>query len=244
MPTELLAGIRSGLGRLRPAGLHWGVDSGSSCGFEDEARDGRPLIGVSTGAARIHDTVPAATGDGAVPWTFVAVYKAHFAFIWRSVIRLGVVDSAVDDVVQDVFLVVHRQLPRFRGESSVRSWLFAIASHVVRDSRRSLRRKPANLGGGGRVCDDVDLLANAAPSPQDTVAVAEAVRTLHAVLDAMPKERREVFILAELEQMTLADIAAAVQANPNTVSSRLRAARADFERAVARARASDQRRIR
>ncbi len=201
------------------------------------------LSAVSTRAARFHGGA-AVTADEAVPWTFAAVYDAHFAFVWRSVRRLGVVDSAVDDVVQDVFLVVHRQLPRFRGDSSIRSWLFAIASRIVRDSRRSLRRKPGNLGGRGRVADDVDLVADIAPSPHDTAANGEAVRTLHTVLDAMRKERREVFILAELEQMTVADIAAAVQANTNTVYSRLRAARADFERAISRARATDQWRIR
>ncbi|HXN32404.1 MAG TPA: sigma-70 family RNA polymerase sigma factor [Polyangiaceae bacterium] len=199
---------------------------------------------MSTPAARFHDGASARTTDQAVPWTFAAVYDANFAFVWRSVRRLGVVDSAVDDVVQEVFIVVHRQLSRFRGESSIRAWLFAIASRIVRDARRSLRRKPGNLGGRGRVADDVDLVADIAPSPHDTAANGEAVRTLHAVLDAMRKDRREVFILAELEQMTVADIAAAVRANANTVYSRLRAARADFERAVTRARANDRWRIR
>lgn len=94
------------------------------------------------------------------------------------------------------------------------------------------------------MCDDVDLFADAAPSPQEQAAAAEAVRTLHAVLDGMNKERREVFILAELEQMTVADIAAAVNVNANTIYSRLRAARADFERALIRMRANDQWRIR
>jgi RNA polymerase sigma-70 factor (ECF subfamily) len=188
--------------------------------------------------------LPAAVGAEPTAGTFGAIYKAHFAFVWRSVRRLGIADSAIDDAVQDVFLVVHRQLSGFRGESSVRSWLFAIALRVVRDSRRSLRRKPGNLGGRGRVSDDVDLFAGRAPSPPEAVEADEAVRVLHAVLDAMPKERRDVFILAELEQMSMADIATAVNSNPNTVSSRLRAARADFERGVARARAHDQRRIR
>ena len=202
-----------------------------------------PLVSTAHQPLREPAAVPA-TVDAVGPWSFGDVYEANFAFVWRSARRLGVVDSAVDDIVQDVFLVVHRQLPNFRGESSIRSWLFAIASRVVRDSRRSLRRKPANLGGRGRVSDDVDLFADAAPGPQETVATGEAVRTLHAVLDRMSKDRREVFILAELEQMSVADIAAAVHANANTVYSRLRAARADFERAVTRARASDQRRIR
>ncbi len=199
---------------------------------------------VSTRAAGVHDGPPASTREQAFPWTFGAVYDAHFAFVWRSVRRLGVVDGAVDDVVQDIFLVVHRKLPGFRGESSIRSWLFAITSRVVRDSRRSLHRKRANLGGHGRVCDDVDLFADPAPSPDERAAAAEAVRTLHSVLDAMPKERRDVFILAELEQMSVADIAAAVRSNVNTIYSRLRAARADFERAIIRARANDQWRIR
>jgi RNA polymerase sigma-70 factor (ECF subfamily) len=64
------------------------------------------------------------------------------------------------------------------------------------------------------------------------------------VLDGMRKDRREVFILADLEQMTVGDIAAAVHANPNTIYSRLRAARADFDRAVIRLRANDKWRIR
>jgi RNA polymerase sigma-70 factor, ECF subfamily len=202
------------------------------------------LFKVSIHAAGAHDGAPSASHRDAVSWTFAAVYEANFAFVWRSVRRLGVLDNAVDDVVQDVFLVVHRQLPRFRGESSVRSWLFSIASRIVRDARRSLRRKPGNLGGSGRVSADITLVVDHAPSPHETAANGEAVRTLHAVLDGMRKERREVFILAELEQMSVPDIAAAVNANANTIASRLRAARVDFERAVMRARASDQRRIR
>jgi len=202
------------------------------------------LPAVLTQVASVRERAPAPAIDQVVPRTFTAVYDENFAFVWRSVRRLGVVDSAGDGVVQDVFHVVYRQLPRFRGESSVRSWLFAIASHVVRDLRRSLRRKPGNLGGAGRVCDDVDLFADTAPGPHETLATAEAVRALHAVLDGMRKERREVFILADLEQMTVGDIAAAVHANPNTIYSRLRAARADFDRAVIRLRANDQWRIR
>jgi RNA polymerase sigma-70 factor (ECF subfamily) len=198
---------------------------------------------VSTHAAGIHQPT-AATADGAVPWTFAGVYEVHFPFVWRSVRRLGVVDAAVDDVVQEVFLVVHRQLSGFRGECSVRSWLFAIASRIVRDLRRTLRRKPGNLGGHGRVSRDIDLFADTAPNPHESAATGEALRTLHAVLDAMRKERSEVFILAELEQMSVKDIAAALHTNANTISSRLRASRADFDRAVSRLQAKEAWRIR
>ena len=179
------------------------------------------------------------------PWTFEAVYDAHFAFVWRSVRRLGIGDGAVDDVVQDVFITVHRRLDSFEERSSMKSWLFGIALHVVKDARRTLRRKPAHLGGAARSESDVELVADrASHDPHESAAKAEAVRTLHAVLDAMADEHREVFMLAELEQMTVPEIAAAVGANPNTVYSRLRAARADFERGAARARASDGWRMR
>lgn len=198
---------------------------------------------VAPQVSRTHEPPPVAVREESRGWTFEAVYDAHFAFVWRTVRRLGVIDSAVDDVVQDVFLVVHRQLDGFRGESPMRSWLFAIASRVARDTRRSLRRKPANLGGRGRVAD-TDLVVDGGPTPHETVAALEAVHRLHAILDTMMEERREVFVLAELEEMTVRDIAAAVHANPNTVYSRLRAARADFERALTRARANNRWRIR
>lgn len=173
------------------------------------------------------------------------MYEENFAFVWRSARRLGVSDSALEDIAQEVFLVVHRRLPAFEGKSCIKPWLFGIVLRVVRDARRSLRRKPANLGGHARATTNLDSVADACSlSPHDSVAEAEAVRMLHAFLDAMPESRRQVFILAELEQMGVADIAAAVGANVNTVYSRLRAARAEFDRAVTRARASDQWRIR
>ena len=173
--------------------------------------------------------------------TFEAVYETHFAFVWRSVRRLGVADSAVEDVAQEVFLVVHRRLASFDGRSCIKPWLFAIIVRVVSDARRSLRRKPAHLGGHARSDRDVDSVTDpSAICPQESAVRADAIRTLHALLDRMSDHHRQVFILSELEQMSALDIAAAVNANVNTVYSRLRAARLDFERAVARLHTSGQ----
>jgi RNA polymerase sigma-70 factor (ECF subfamily) len=191
------------------------------------------------------DARPERAQSGTSAWTFDAVYDAYFSFVWRSVRRLGIADVGVDDVVQDIFVTVHKRLASFEERSSMKSWLFGITLHVVRDARRTLRRKPAQLGGSARSDSDVDLVADrASQNPHESAAKSEAVRTLHAVLDAMDDERREVFVLAELEQMTVPEIAACVGANPNTVYSRLRAARADFERAIARVHASDGWRMR
>ena len=189
------------------------------------------------------DAPPAAVpAPSAQPdWTFDGVYQAYFPFVWRTVRRLGGAPNAVEDIVQDVFLVVHRRLGSFEGKASMRSWLFTIAARVVRDSRRTLRRKPGNLGGAARATHDIDSIADArAACPHESAAKTEAVRRLHQILAAMSEQRREVFILAELEQMPVVEVAVAVNANVNTVYSRLRAARAEFEQAVARTNAEDE----
>jgi RNA polymerase sigma-70 factor (ECF subfamily) len=188
---------------------------------------------------------PEGVRDARPALSFDVVYEAHFPFVWRTVRRLGIPENAVDDVVQDVFLVVHRRLSMCGAAESIRAWLFSITRRVVRNARRSLHRKPAHLGGPARSTCDVDAVASAsALSPHDAAIKAEALRTVHSILDAMPDERREVFVLADLEQMNVTDIARAVGANVNTVYARLRAARADFDRAAARARVRDEWRTR
>lgn len=167
--------------------------------------------------------------------SFAAVYAECFPFVWRSVRRLGVYESAVDDVVQEIFVVVHRRLSDFEGRSSIRTWLFGIVLRVVREHRRSVRRKSPLSAG------DADLVpTDAEHAPDERAAKAEAARTLHAILDELDDEKREVFVLAELEQMTAPEIVEALGVPLNTVYSRLRVAREQFNAAVARHRVRDE----
>lgn len=165
--------------------------------------------------------------------TFESVYHAHFSFVWRSAKRLGVRDAAIDDAVQEVFVVVHRRLADFEGRSSLRTWLFGITLRVVRDHRRSARRRDP----GSEV--DPDSLRATGSGPAETAEKAEAVRLLHALLDELHDDRREVFVMAELEQMPMPEVAEALEINVNTAHARLRAARQEFEQALARHRARD-----
>lgn len=158
--------------------------------------------------------------------SFEDLYEEHFDFVWRSVRRLGVPAASMDDAVQDVFLVVHRKRGEFEGRSSVKTWIFGIVVHVARAHRRS---RP--LAGD----DDLDsLIDHAGPSPLAQAEAAEALRALQEVLDELDDERREVFVLVELEEMTAPEAAEALGLKLNTVYSRLRAAREDFDAAVAR----------
>ncbi len=169
--------------------------------------------------------------------SFDDVYRSELAFVWRSARRLGVRESALDDVVQEIFVVVHRRLVTFEGRSSLRTWLFGITLRIVRDHLRSTRRKATTD-------DDVDTLETRTPGPAELAERSEAVRLLHTILDGMDDDQREVFVMAELEQMTMPEIAEVVSVNLNTAYARLRLARQAFEASLARFRARDAWRLR
>jgi RNA polymerase sigma-70 factor (ECF subfamily) len=175
---------------------------------------------------------------GARP-TFDELYDAHVEFLWRNARRLGVGDDAVDDVLQQVFLVVHRRLPELSMTGSEKAWLFGVLLRVVRDHRRSLRRKSPHRFFGAT--DPETLADERGRQPDESFARAEAAALVQSWLDALDDDKREVFILAELEQLTAREIGEATGTNPSTVSSRLRAARLAFEAAAARHRKSEGR---
>jgi RNA polymerase sigma-70 factor (ECF subfamily) len=173
------------------------------------------------------------------PASFAEVYEKHFDFVWRSVRRLGVRDESVDDVVQEIFLVVHRRLADFEGRSTVKTWLFGIVLRSVRDHRRQTRRKSPHSMRPEAPADPELLSDSVTRGPHETAAAHEAVAVLHRILDEIEDEKREVFVLVELEQVSVPEIAEALGVNTNTVYSRLRAARQEFEQAVQRHRARD-----
>jgi RNA polymerase sigma-70 factor (ECF subfamily) len=150
---------------------------------------------------------------------------------------LGVPFGAVEDVLQEVFLVVYRRLPEFEERTSVRAWLSAILIRVVRAHRRKGRwTDPAT-----HLLEPDSLTDTHSPSPLAAAERDEAVRELYAILLRMNEERREVLVLSELEELTVPEIALALQVNVNTVAWRLRKAKQEFERMVLRRRAADVR---
>jgi RNA polymerase sigma-70 factor, ECF subfamily len=179
---------------------------------------------------------PIAPASESTP-TFSELYEEYFDFVWRSARRLGVAESSLDDVVQDVFVTVYRRLSSFEGRSQIKTWIFGILRHTVRDLRRTQRRKPtesldhepADLRSGG---------------PQDAFAKEQGTRLLHAVLLELNEELREVFVLSELEQMSAPEVGASLSLNVNTVYSRLRTARKEFDAALRRLRCRDEWRTR
>ncbi len=149
------------------------------------------------------------------------LYRAEFSFVWRSARRLGTQGAALDDVVQDVFLVVARRLAEFRREASARTWLFAITLRVVREHRRGTFRHLRRLEA---------YVAASPPTTSDPMARSDASQTLLQLLEHLDDDRRSVYILSELEGLTAPEIASGLRLNLNTVYSRLRAARIQLEK--------------
>lgn len=165
--------------------------------------------------------------------TFEEVYETYFAFVWRSAMTRGVPHGAVDDVVQEVFMVVHRKLPAFEGRASLRTWLSIIVRRVARDHLRKRGNAPVGEPLGD---DEVSSLQGPAEAWERKVAA----KILADVLARMSDIQREVFIMHEIEQMTGREIAESLDVNENTVHTRLRAARQLFESAVLHQRAGRQ----
>jgi RNA polymerase sigma-70 factor (ECF subfamily) len=146
--------------------------------------------------------------------------------IWRSLRLLGVDDPALEDATQDAFSVVSRQLAGFEGRSALKTWLFAILQRVAANHRRQRRRKQAPLTS----------LADA-PSREATphahAEAAEAARVIESFCATLPPERRALFVLAVLEDLPAAEVAAALGLPITKVYSRVHARRESLKRALA-----------
>lgn len=160
------------------------------------------------------------------PPSFEQTYDDYFDFVWLSLRRLGVAPELLDDATQDVFVVVCRKLAEFQYRSQLKTWLFAIALRVA----RTYRRRRADLASP----IEPEQLASAAASPHESLAEARALRLVGQVLDTMEEDRRVVFIMAELEQIPIPEVAEVLDLNLNTAYSRLRLARQHFNACVAR----------
>jgi RNA polymerase sigma-70 factor (ECF subfamily) len=160
---------------------------------------------------------------------FEAVYGDHFAFVWRMTRRLGVQEASIDDVVQDVFLVLHRRLGEYDGRASVRSWLFGILMRVVRDHRRRYRRKGVPCVPHAPDSSSNIAAVSAEPSPAALAERSEQVALLRRLLGLLDEDKQTILVLAYLEQMSVPEIAEILTLNLNTAYSRLRAAKRSFD---------------
>jgi RNA polymerase sigma-70 factor, ECF subfamily len=159
------------------------------------------------------------------PLDFERVFAENAPFVWRALRRLGVLDADVEDLCQEVFLVVHRRRASFDGRSAVRTWIYGICLRVASEYRRrphhrreEVTAKPPDRG--------------LPPGQDEALDRRRALDRLDAALDRLDDAKRAVFVLFEIEQIPMTEVAAAVGVPLQTAYSRLYAARKVVEAAL------------
>ena len=159
-----------------------------------------------------------------------ALVAQQFDFVWRLLRRLGVPEGDVDDAAQQVFIVAARRLDDI-PEGRERTFLFGTALRTAATIRRNLRRRQRWIETGHRDAPSQES------APDEIVERRQALAVLDEVLGSLSDEQRVVFVLCELEELTVAEAATAIGIAAGTAASRLRRAREEFGRGVRRLRA-------
>jgi RNA polymerase sigma-70 factor (ECF subfamily) len=154
--------------------------------------------------------------------SFRAVFDAHHDFVWRALVHQGVPVSSVDDAVQEVFLVVHRRLSDYDPASPMRGWLWGIARNVALNAKRADARE-------GRKRTELGWSERGEGAHDSGAADRQLVLAALARLD---EPLRDVLILCDVEGFSAPEVGSTLGVSPNTISSRLRLARARFAEAV------------
>jgi RNA polymerase sigma-70 factor (ECF subfamily) len=161
---------------------------------------------------------------------FESIYRQYFDFVWSSVRRLGVSPAAADDVVQEIFIVIHTRLHTIEKPEALRSWIYSVVRRTVSSHHRSRRSMEAS---GYLLAADPDARRKPA-TPSDLAEQNDKVKLLFSLLDELDEPKREVFMMAELDELTAPEIAEILEIPLNTAYSRLRVARQAFEEALGR----------
>lgn len=161
---------------------------------------------------------------------FESIYRQYFDFVWSSVRRLGVSPAAVDDVVQEIFIVIHARLHTLEKPQALRSWIYSVIRRTVSGYHRVRRTKEASVIVFASEPDG----RRQPRTPLDLAEQSDQVTLLFSLLDELDEAKREVFTMAELDELPVPEIAELLGVPLNTAYSRLRAARHAFEEALAR----------
>lgn len=159
--------------------------------------------------------------------SFRAIFDENVAYVLASLARLGVRSEDRDDLVSETFVRVHRAMDAYDPRRPIRPWLFAFAARVASEHRRLARHRREVTS------DAVDAPSNA-PAPDEALLGDESRRIVHLALDDLDMDKRTVFVLHDLDDTPIPEIARALAIPEGTAYSRLRAARSEFTAAVRR----------
>jgi RNA polymerase sigma-70 factor (ECF subfamily) len=188
------------------------------------------MMGSKTSANASASVLDETTPDSGPPAPGVPalhdVYKEYVNFVWSSARHLGAAADAIDDVVQDVFIIIHAKLATLQRPESLRSWIYGIVRRTVSDHRRSRRTREA---AGARLGAEIKSTHPVQTSPLEMVERSADLDLLEELLAELDEAKREIFVMVEVLEMSVPEVVQALEIPLNTAYSRLRLARQSFE---------------
>ena len=183
----------------------------------DSARERTPpesatLSVVSDGSDGSDLVARCKTGE---PAAFRQLFREHRASVTRLVHRMTGGSPDLEDLVQEVFVQVHKSLGSFRREARLGTWIYRIAVNVVLMHRRALRSRPSTI----HATDDAVIVDD--DQPDEQLARRRRVAALYRLLDGMSEKKRTVYVLHEIEGLSPVEISKIVGAPVLTVRTRL-----------------------
>ena len=173
------------------------------------------------------------------PEAIQAIYQRHAAAVYRRFTHLLGPDSEREDLMQEVFVDLFRQLDRYRAGASLRTYVLQIVSYKAFDHLRQRQRRRRTLVEAPRspaADPEANDLRSPAPSPEDRVVHAQELALVEDALEKLTPKKRIAYLLRMVENLSLKEIAQQVGANVFTVAQRLRHADRELHRHLERAR--------
>lgn len=166
-------------------------------------------------------------------WNFDDVYRVHVSTVSRWAMRLVGPDGEFEDVVQEVFIVVRRRLPEFRGDAEIATWLYKITMRVAARARMRAHWWSWVTGRGrnpgrGRSNQTFVPPPDMPRDPETLLEARERTSLMYRVLDEIGEKNRAAFIMYEIEGLSCEQIAEVMGSNIRTVWVRLSRARHKF----------------
>ena len=212
-------------------GIVWDFNHGLFSMTEAKPMTQSSAVETAVSVADLPEPMPEALQPGGAPTLsdedFRAIYEAQFDYVWHTLRRLGTHDRDIEDLTHDVFVAFYRS--SFDSARPVKPWLFGIAFRVASDYRRRAQHR-------NEIPEDHPRdHADGSPAADEQVATQERRRLVAGALEALNGDRRAVFVMHEIDGLSMPEIAAVLGAPLNTLYSRLRLAREQFAVAVRRA---------
>jgi RNA polymerase sigma-70 factor (ECF subfamily) len=166
-------------------------------------------------------------GDSAA---FAELYARYADRVYARITHLIGATPEREDVLQHVFLELHRALPRFRGDAALSTFLYRITVNVAYDHLRRRSRRPSEPDP-----DAIAALVDGAPTPEDRARRRDELRQIFALLERIKPKKRIAFVLVAVEGLSYAEAAELVGADVDAVKQRVVHARRELMAMMARA---------